>query len=146
MDMKLFALLIPLLLAALAVGGCDKPRDPQNAPEMKEKLAGKVNLALWKVDTTDEQKKKMDLLLDGLAVDLFAFQQEDKALKRSIIEALDADPVDRPALDALQKRGLDLFDRYTRRMIVAADDAAAILTLKQRRELLELWRDWEFGE
>ena len=144
--MRFNLLLISALIFAVFAMGCSKPADPQNASEMKEKLASKVKLALWKVNATDTQKQKMDTMLNGLSRDLFAFQQEDKAIKRSIIAALEAEPVDRAALEALQKKGLQLFDRYTRRMLVAGVDASEILDLKQRRELLELWREYEFDE
>ena len=143
--MRHLLLATAFLLIVFTIGGC-KERDPQNVPEMKEKLVSKVNMALWKVDATKAQRMKMDHLLDGLAPDLFAFQQEDKAIQRSIIEALHANPVDQPQLEAMQKKGLDLFDRYTLRLVVAAMDTSAILNLGQRRELLDLWRKWEFGE
>lgn len=141
---RLCLMLLPLLLAIFVLGGCDKPRDPQNVPEMKEKLSKFVSVIMWKIDATRDQKDRMDKLLDGLAVDFFAFQEENNVIKRGLIDALGADPLDRAALDALQKKGLDLFDRYTKCLVQASSDIADILTLEQRRELVDMWRDWEF--
>jgi len=126
------------------LSACEKPRDPQNVPEMKEKLSKFVSVMMWKIDATKEQKDRMDKLLDGMAADFFAFQEENNALKLELIAALGADPLDRAALDELQKKGVDLFDRYTKRMVQASGDISEILTLDQRRELVDMWRDWEF--
>ena len=144
--MRITALLFAFLLVAFVATGCSKPKDPENAEEMRDKLAGKVRLAMWKVSAGKDQWKKMNKLLDVLSVDFFAFQEEDKEIKRSIIEALNADPVDTPALEALQKQGIVLFDRYTQRLLSAAVEVSEILNLEQRRELLELWREYEFNE
>jgi hypothetical protein len=143
---KRFLLLLTLILVVALGFGCLKQRDPQTVAEMKEKLSDKVGLMLWKVDATKEQKGKIDQLLGAMAIDLLAFQQEDKAIKRSLITALYADPVDQPTLADLHKKGLDLFDRYTTRMNEAAIAASAILTVAQRRQLLALWREWELGD
>lgn len=139
--------LVVLACTALAflAGGCKKDPDPTTAAEMKEKLAGKVKLLLWKVDASGEQKTKVDALLDGLAPDLLAFQNENKTLQRALFVVLAADPLDEAALLGLQTKGLDLFDRYTKRMAKASVDLSAILTVKQRRELVRLWKEWELG-
>ena len=146
MKLRISILLIMLVSFSLVVGGCGKPKDPENPQEMKEKFATKVNYMMWKVDATKEQKEKMDKLLDGLSVDLFNFQEEDKKIKRGLIDAFHADPLNQEYLDALQVKGLDLFDRFTKRMMKAAVDTAAILNVEQRRELVDLWREWEFGD
>jgi len=146
MTLKTLKISLVALLVLLLVAGCGKPKEPENVPEMKAKLAKKVKLALWKVDATDEQQDRMDKVLDGLAVDLFAFQQENTSIKRGLITALHAEPVDKPLLESLQKQGVDLFDRYSKRMVVAVMDTSKILNLEQRRELVELWREYEFDE
>ncbi len=144
--MKTITLLAMILLMTVLIAGCDRPNHPKNAEEMKDKLSGKVSMAMWKVDATKEQKKQMDKMLDKLAIDLFAFQQEDKAIKREVINSLYKEPIDQPKLKELQKKGLSLFDRYMQRMFEAAIDSSKILNLEQRRELLDLWRNWEFTQ
>jgi len=139
-------LLMILLIVSAVAAGCSKPKDPENVAEMRKKLGKDVRLALWKVDATDAQRADMNRLLDSLAGDFFAFQQEDKTIKRGIIAALEADPVDVKALEALQKQGLGLFDRYTQRLLGAAVETSRILERSQRRELLTLWREYEFDE
>ena len=132
--------------AVLAAGGCKRPAPPRNPAEMKEKLADKLDVMLWKIDATDSQKKRFDRLLDGLSKDLFHFQQESRVLKRKLLHVLEAERIDRGELATLRKAGTDLFDRYMARMADAAVEAAGILTLKQRRKLLSWWKEWEFGD
>jgi len=131
---------------ALQTAACKKPHDPANPAEMKEKLSTKVGWALWKVDANDEQEDRFDAMLDELAPVLFGFQEESKAIKRNLTDVLWADAVDPDALGLLQKKMVNLFDRYMKRMNMAAIDAADILTLEQRRELIGMWKEWEFGD
>lgn len=141
-----------LLLIAIAavvagqVAACKKPKDPVNAQEMKEKLSDKVGWALWKIDATEEQEALTDRMLDGLAPDLFRFQKESRAIKRNIIRIMAGEKVNLDDLLKQQKTGVELFDRYTTRMSHAAVEAADILDLEQRRELVRMWRNWEFGD
>lgn len=143
--MKRLPLLL-LLSAAVFTVACQKQRDPATPAEMKAKLEPKVRMAMWKIDATSEQEKAVDALLDVLAADLYGFQQENKAITRRIIDALDDETIDTATLAKVQKDGLALFDRYTRRMMSVAGDLAKILTMEQRKTLVDLWRDWEFGE
>jgi Spy/CpxP family protein refolding chaperone len=139
-------LLAFVLLAALVASACQKERDPANPAEMKAKLEPKVRMMLWKVDATHPQEKAIDGLLTALSGDLYGFQQEQKGITRSLIEALGGENVDQPALAAAQKRAVALFDRYTGRMMKAATDLSSVLTPAQRQKLVSLWRDWEFSE
>jgi len=135
-----------LVVFAGMITACRRPDVPANPQEMKEKLAKKLNWALWKVDSTDKQDREFDRLLDGLAPDLFAFQQESRGIKLQLIKTLGADIVDPRAMESIQKKGVDLFDRYTKRMTRAGMDSARILTMKQRKELVQFWKEWEFGK
>ncbi|MBL6975197.1 MAG: hypothetical protein ISR64_05640 [Deltaproteobacteria bacterium] len=138
------------IVMAVALGAqvvaCKKPREAANAREMKEKLSDKVGWGLWKIDATEAQEAKTDKMLDELAPDLFRFQQESKAIKRGLIRVFMEDEVVLEKILEHQKAGLDLFDRYTRRMSRAGVEAADILTREQRLELVNMWRRWEFGE
>ena len=136
--------LVAGLLALL--GACKKPAEPASAAEVKDKLQTGVTYALWKVDASDDQKRRFDALLDGLSVDLFALQQESTGLKRRTMTALDAPAVDPAELEGLRSAAGLLFGRYLARMARAAEDAAAILTAEQRHKVVGLWREWEFGE
>ena len=144
--MKRVSLILVVLLAAFAATACQKEREPANPAEVKAKLEPKIKMALWKVDATTEQEKKVDELLDGLSADLYGFQEENNVIKRGIIAALGGEKVDQPGLDKVQKDALELFDRYTRRMMTAATDLSKILTGEQRRELVNLWKEWEFSD
>ncbi len=131
---------------ATAFGACKKPRDPADPAEMKEKLAKQVKMLWWKVDASDGQKEQVDRLLDGIAPDLFAMQEETKALTRGLIDAMDADPVDVVRVDRLRAEATALFGRYLERMQRGLVDFAGILTVDQRRELVGLWRRYENGD
>ena len=134
------------LATLLATAGCSHPKDPTNPAELKERIQSKLKWALWKADATDDQRARFDALLDPLSVDLFAYQQESKAIKRRVMDALIAEPVDREALLKTHEASTDLFRRYMRRMLVAGGDAGTILTQAQRQELVDMWREWEFGD
>jgi len=131
---------------ATVFGACKKPRDPADPAEMKEKLAKQVKMLWWKVDASDGQKEQVDRLLDGIAPDLFAMQEENKALTRGLIDAMDADPVDVARVDRLRGEATALFGRYLERMQRGLVDFAGILTVDQRRELIGLWRKYESGD
>ncbi len=139
-------LLALVLFAALALGACQKERQPQNPSEMKAKLESKVRMMLWKVDATPSQEKAVDGLLTTLSGDLYGFQEEQKGITRRLIEALGGENVDQPGLAEAQKLAVALFDRYTGRMMKAATDLSSVLTPAQRHKLVGLWRDWEFSE
>ncbi|NOZ00552.1 MAG: hypothetical protein GXP54_01510 [Deltaproteobacteria bacterium] len=139
-------LVLATAVMALQTTACKRPRDPATPAEMKEKLADKLDFVFWKIDATDEQEKRFDKLLDGLAPDLFAFQEESKVIKKNLIKLLMGEKVTLEGMMAQEKAGVDLFDRYMTRMSRAAVDASDILTLDQRRELVGMWKRYEFGD
>jgi len=133
------------LALVLGVAGCRKKADPASPAEMKDELSGKIGWVIGRVDPTDEQRKLVDGLLDQLAPDLFAMQEENNALKRRLITVLSADTVDPKALEAARRESLSLFDRYTKRMMQAGEEAIGILTPEQRKRLVGMWKRYEFG-
>jgi len=133
-------------VVATTAGACRKPADPSNASEMKEKISKGSGLMLWKLDATKDQEKRLDRLFDGVAPDFLAYQQESKAIQRKVMTALEAETIDDAELNRLQASATALFDRYMKRLVQAARDAAGIFTLDQRRKLIKVWREWEFGE
>jgi len=137
------ARLLVTLVVLLATVACGHPKDPTSPAEMKARVMSKLKWALWKADATDEQRDRFDALLDPLSVELFAYQGESKAIKRRVMDALAAEPIYRAALDQAADEAADLFRRYIHRMTVAGGDAGTILTPAQRRELIDLWREWE---
>ena len=143
--MRRSTLLAVAVTLVLGVGGCRKPAEPANPAEMKENLAEKVGWILSQVEPTGEQRKQVDGVLDRLAPDLFALQEQNNTLKRQFIAVLSADAVDPKALEAARQESLALFDRYTRRMLQAGEEAIGILTPEQRKRLVGMWKRYEFG-
>ncbi|HOD00022.1 MAG TPA: periplasmic heavy metal sensor [Myxococcota bacterium] len=140
--------LLVLAIAAIGLGtaGCRKPKEPANPKEVKKKLEKVVKLVLWKVDATAEQKNSVDGILDGLSIDLFDIQGENRVLVRKAMDALDAETVDSVALEQVAADGARLFERYLRRMIRAFSDMAGVLAAEQRHRVVKLWREYEFGK
>ena len=149
MNSRAARVLVALAVAAAivaAAGACRKPRDPSTPAEMKEKISKGSGIIFWKVDATKEQEQRIDKLFDGVAPDFLALQEESKAITRRIMDALDAETVDPAELDRQRAATTALHDRYMKRLLEAGRDAAGIFTLPQRRKLVKLWREWEFGE
>lgn len=144
--MKLAVRLCLLVVVSVLVFGCGKPKEPENVPEMRAKLRKVIKYAMWKVDATDEQGEKVDKLIDRLAVDFFAYQQESNAIKKGLMKAFDEEIIDKSRIDAYHKQGVDLFGRYTKRMLDAIEEMSSILNLEQRKKLIKLWKEYEFGD
>ncbi len=136
-----------LFVAALAAGAvaCHKPKDPENPPQVKAKLDKVAKLVLWKVDASDDQKRRVDMIMTGLSVDMFAVQQDNNRLTLRIMNALDATKVDDAALEAVAQDGAALVGRQLRQMFRAVVEIAGVLTDEQRHKAVKMWREWEFG-
>lgn len=131
-----------ILLSGL--GGCSRLHR-QSSDLSAEELVSRVDRGatwlLWKVDATDEQEAKVKSVLKGLTPDVAELQARHKVLKMKFAIALAEDQINQDELARLRTAGLDLTDRAFNRSFDAMVQAAAVLTLEQRKKLVEAWKD-----
>lgn len=115
---------------------------------MPSRIEWAVDRALWSVDATTEQRKKITAIAERAADDLFALREEHLAGRKQISEALAAPTVDRAKIEALRVAQVKLADTASQRVTAALAEAAEVLTPAQRADLarrIEARRRWFRG-
>lgn len=131
--------IFPLMVAGCRHGQRWHHKD-MNQEDLAEHFKDKAEWVLDEVDATDAQVTQVNGILDGLAADLIPLKREHRGLGERLHELAGAERIDREELEAARKSMVDLFDRATSRVLTAVADAAEVLTVEQRRELVAEWK------
>ncbi len=108
--------------------------DKETAQKRAERVAGYI---AWKVDATDEQKKKLVTISKSLAVDLLPYREKMIASRMEAREILIQDKMDREKLETFRSEKVSIMDAMSKRVSVAIADASEVLTPEQRKKLGE---------
>ena len=110
-----------------------------HGPEaLRQHVAFAADYALYRVEATDDQKARVQAILDRTLVDLEALHPRRDELHAEVVAALTSPEVDRDALEALRAKHLASFDAASQRIVTALADLGEVLTAEQRRELAAL--------
>ncbi len=126
------ALLVPIS------SGAHLGRRHHDPAEMKQHVGLAADWLLYKVEATDEQKARVQAILDRAIDDLEAAHPDREALHAQVKDVLTAETIDRDAIERLRAEQLERFDLASRRISSALADVAEALTVEQRTELAEL--------
>jgi Spy/CpxP family protein refolding chaperone len=115
---------------------------------MPSRVEWMVDRALWSVDATTEQRKKITAIVERAADDVFALREKHLEGRKQIGEALAAATIDTAKIDALRAEQMKLADTASQRITAALVEAAQVLTPEQRADLakrIEQRRRWFRG-
>lgn len=87
------------------------------------------------IDATEEQKRRLEPILQQAAKDLLPMRERLHAGRAEALELLTRERVDPAALEALRAKHLQLADEASRRVTRAVSQAAEVLTPAQRKQL-----------
>ncbi len=130
------------ILVAGVVAGCARHRhEGAKTPEEYRQRFDKVTQRAFKaIDATDEQKARIQPISDDLAVALYGFREESRAIGARFIKAFEADKVDPAEFAKIREDGLALADRASAKLNEAVVKAGEVLTPEQRRKLVQRWK------
>ena len=108
-----------------------------NVGEARERVEHVAGWVLDRMDATEDQETRIQAILDDSVGEMFGMRKEHRANRDALIELLSEPNIDRQALEALRRNELQLAEAASTRMVVALADVAEVLTVEQRREMLE---------
>lgn len=101
-----------------------------------------VTRAFDHIEATPKQRAEIRRILAGSATGVLALRTDALRLQDQIAAALLAPEPDDAELDELEKKAIVLIGRSAHLARAGLTDAAAVLSVEQRAELLTLWRRW----
>lgn len=110
---------------------------PKSAEELRQHMDKGAAFFYDRVDATEEQEAGVGAVLDRMAPELFALQDDKVALHDDLRAAMTADTVDAAEVESLRQEGLALADRASRIVVGGVVDVAHLLTPEQRADLAE---------
>ena len=114
--------------------------DPAQLDKRVERMVKHLAVEL---DATVEQKDKLTAIAKSAAHDLAPLRGNMKSVRQQVLDLMNADKVDRAAIENLRAEQLALMDTISKRLTQALADAADVLTVEQRKKLAE--RAQRFG-
>ncbi len=136
------ALVACAVLATGIVTGCARHHHggAMSFERFRAKFDKVTQRALKTADATEDQKARIRPIADDLAVALYGFREERRAIGARFIKAFEADTVDPAEVAKIREDALALADRASKKMTEALVKASAVLAPEQRRKLAERWR------
>jgi Spy/CpxP family protein refolding chaperone len=106
--------------------------DPERMDARLERMLGRF---YSRIDATEAQKQKLGPIVKTAVKDLLPARDRLRATRRQAVELLNAETVDRAAIERLRAEQLRLADDASKRLTQAIGDAAEVLTPAQRKDL-----------
>ncbi len=95
-----------------------------------------IDRALWNIDATTEQRKKITAIAERAAADLYDLREKHRESIKQIGEALAAASIDRTKIEGLRSEEMKLVNAKSQRVTAALIEAAEVLTPDQRADLM----------
>lgn len=102
---------------------------------MPSRMEWAIDRALWSVDATSEQRKRITAIAERAADDIYVLRDQHLAGRAQIRQALAAATVDHAKIEALRAEQMKLADTASQRITAALVEAAEVLTPEQRTDL-----------
>jgi len=118
----------------------------QTEEQLRERLDHGADFVLSKVDASDVQRARIDVILDQAAPGLWSAHQKGKGVRRAFVDALASG--DRTAAENARKQGIAWADEISRQWLTTVEQSLAVLDDAQRakvREHLDRMRDHHHG-
>jgi Spy/CpxP family protein refolding chaperone len=125
-------------LLAPGISGASRGWGHRDPERVKQHVSMAADWLLYKVEASDDQKAKVQSILDQTLDDLQALHPDRDAMHEQIKSLLTAETIDRDAIERLRGEQLERFDLASRRISAAIADVAEVLTPAQRQELADL--------
>lgn len=103
--------------------------------EVEDRIERVVKHVAIEIDATDDQTRRITVLLTAVARDLRASRDQWHDAGRLFRAALVRDDVDRSELERLRSERLAEADRISQSLVTAIADVAEVLTVEQRQVL-----------
>ncbi len=97
-----------------------------------------VGRTLDRVEATDEQRERVQAVIDGLEPRLEGLHGPRGELHQDFVQVFTAPQVDPAELERVRAEHLERFDQMSREVVGALAEVGAILTEEQRRQLAEM--------
>ncbi|MBX2805184.1 MAG: Spy/CpxP family protein refolding chaperone [Hyphomicrobiales bacterium] len=106
--------------------------------QISERVDRRVERMLSRLDgTTDEQQRQISTIAKSAIGDLKALEFAPREIRGKFVEVLSADNFDAVALETLRAEQVAKFDTASKRMVEAVSEVAGVLTVEQRKQLVE---------
>jgi Spy/CpxP family protein refolding chaperone len=115
--------------------------------EISDRVDRRVERILSRVDGTPEQRQQISTIAKAAIGDLKTMEFAPREVHSKAMALLSADTFDRAALETLRAEQVAKFDTASKRIVQAVSDAAGVLTVEQRKELVAKMgeRGWRGG-
>lgn len=107
-----------------------------NVERMSERLDWRIDRALSRVNGTTEQKQKISAIAKAALEDMAKMEIAPRLIRSKFVDLLQADTVDPAAIESFRAEQVAKIDAASKRVVQAVTEAAAILNVEQRRELV----------
>jgi Spy/CpxP family protein refolding chaperone len=97
-----------------------------------------IGMVLGRVDATDAQQEQVTSIAQGAIIDLQSIMIDHRDTHEAVQEILAQPYVDRAALEQLRANTVLQADAVSQRLVRALGDAAEVLSVEQRVELMNL--------
>jgi Spy/CpxP family protein refolding chaperone len=110
-------------------------RHAGTAEELRERMGQRAQHMLDRLDASDEQRARIDAILDRVAPQLHALHERGRSLKDDASGAMDGG--DRDAMELARKRSVALFDEGSALALSGLQEAYDVLDPEQRTQVRE---------
>ena len=93
---------------------------------------------LDRVDATDDQRAKVDALVEEAGPKIDALREESQGLRRELVTTLLSDDPDPAAIEAIRLRGLTLADQGSKELLGLLTEGVSLLDGDQKAKLADL--------
>ena len=118
-----------------AIGGMHGHHGPMDAAAMEKHINAMVDKVL--PDGTADQKARLNAIASAAMADLKPMHMQMREAHGQAVKLLSAPAIDRGALETLRAAQIAQLDTASRRILLAVEDAADVLTPAQRQKFSE---------
>ena len=110
---------------------------PPTAEQARDHAQFFAAFALHRLDATPDQQERVEKIVDGAVDELMPVIEMHRANRDELHAVLQAQTVDRAAIEKLRSEEIAAADSHSRLLASAIGDPAEVLTAQQRTELID---------